>query len=80
MNKKTRNVIQSEAKNAIIIGEGVKIPYSKGEGENATAGGLFVNIYIWFEGEDHNLTSTQFVADDVSVSVSFSNIGTASNS
>ena len=77
----TPNVkIQSEAKNAIIIGEGVKIPYSKGEGENATAGGLFVNIYIWFEGEDHNLTSTQFVADDVSVSVSFSNIGTASNS
>ncbi|MDY3655739.1 MAG: hypothetical protein SO054_06250, partial [Ruminococcus callidus] len=53
--------------NALLIGESVSIP-------NAEASCVRVKVYMWYEGEDHNLYSDNFVAQDLSISVDFSSI------
>lgn len=45
-----------------------------------SASQLTVQIYIWFEGEDANLKSTNFNPEDLSVTVNFSSISGASSS
>lgn len=49
-----------------LIGSSDTIPSSGAE--------IIVQIYIWFEGEDHNLKSNNFHPEDLSVTVSFSSI------
>ena len=53
--------------NALLIGESVSIP-------NAEDSCVKVKVYMWYEGEDHNLYSDNFVAQDLSISVDFSSI------
>lgn len=53
-----------------LVDETVSIPYLPTE-ENP---GVKVQIYIWFEGEDHNLYTEQFKAETISISVDFSSM------
>lgn len=39
--------------------------------------GVTVEIYVWMEGEDHNLFSDNYNPEDLNVSVEFKNIGVA---
>lgn len=41
----------------------------------ATNAAIKVQIYVWFEGEDHNLFSDNFNTEDLSVTVDFSSMG-----
>lgn len=53
-----------------LVKTGVSIP-------SAEESCVKVQVYIWYEGEDHNLYSDNYVAQDLSVSVDFASIGTA---
>lgn len=57
----------SETASKLISGDAV-IP----EGTDAA---IKVQVYVWYEGEDQNLYSDNYVAQNLSVSVNFSSIG-----
>lgn len=54
-----------------ILADTVTIP-------SATNAAISVQIFVWFEGEDANLFSDNFNAEDLSVSVEFSSMGVES--
>ena len=56
-----------------LVKTGVTIP-------SAEESCVKVQVYVWYEGEDHNLYSDNYVAQDLSVSVDFASIGTVSGS
>lgn len=60
---------EGTADNANLVKTGVAIP-------SAEASCVKVQIYIWYEGEDHNLYSDNYVAQDLDISVDFASIGT----
>ncbi|MDD6966297.1 MAG: hypothetical protein PUK18_02160 [Firmicutes bacterium] len=56
--------------NSVIVPADVQIPYG--------ATGLKVQIFVWFEGEDANLTTNNFAAETLNVTVSFTGLSTGS--
>lgn len=60
------------AENANLVKAGVSIP-------NAETSCVKVQIYVWYEGEDHNLYSDNYTAMDLSVSVDFASISDAAS-
>ena len=59
--------------NALLVPGTVEIPSDKN-------GGVIVQIYVWYEGEDHALFTDNFAAEDLSVSVNFTSIPAANGS
>ena len=47
--------------------------------EISATNAITVRIFIWFEGEDHNLFSANFNAEDLDVSVSFTSISSTTS-
>lgn len=60
--------------NATILGDTYSIPNEKTQNTNEPYSYLRVQIFIWFEGEDHNLYSDNFNNLDLDVSVSFTSL------
>lgn len=63
------DVGHGEATNVDLVSESTVIG-------NTEAGAAEVFVYIWLEGEDHNLYSDNFYTEDLSVSVNFNSITT----
>ena len=53
--------------NAALLADSVQIG-------NTDATQVTVYVYVWFEGEDHNLNSDNFFAEELSVAVNFTSI------
>ena len=58
------------ATNAKLVDQAVSLPADKDSG-------IKVQVYVWYEGEDHNLYSDNYHSDDLDVTVKFENISTA---
>ena len=68
----TEAITDTHKTNSIIVPADTQIPYG--------ATGLKVQIFIWFEGEDGNLTTDNFAAEDLNFAVSFTGLSTGSQS
>ena len=62
-------ISDSHKTNAIVVPSDVSIPAK-------ASNGLKVQIFIWFEGEDHNLNTDNFGADELSITVQFEGLST----
>ena len=72
INGDSRKIVTLASKDAthFLVPDSEIIPADKG------GNGITVEIYVWMEGEDHNLFSDNYNPEDLSVSVVFKNIGT----
>lgn len=62
-------VISNEHKtNSVVVPDTVEIPHG--------ANGLTVQIFVWFEGEDGNLTTNNYETEELNVTVSFTSLST----
>lgn len=66
----TAAISDTHKTNSVIVPADTQIPYG--------ATGLKVQIFIWFEGEDSNLTTANFEPEDLNVTVSFTGLSTGS--